>query len=209
MVIKMKLIITYNNEARKGFKSGWGFSCFIDVDNKKILFDTGDEPQGLLSNMTKLNINPEDIDIVVISHDHWDHTGGLNGLLEENKNQAYLINPADFSEPTNITESVYSTGPLKSFFGPVEQSLFIETKKGLIVIVGCSHPGVDKILNVAKKYGKIHAIIGGFHDFSELDALEGISLIGACHCTQHKQEIKERYPQQFREIRAGDVIEIQ
>lgn len=204
----MKFIITYNNEARKGFNSGWGFSCFIDADNKKILFDTGAEPQGLLSNMNKLNINPEDIDIVIISHNHWDHTGGLSAFLVENKNKAHLINPADYSGPTNITESVYSTGPLKSFLGPEEQSLFIETKKGLVVIVGCSHPGVDQILQVAEKYGKIHAIIGGFHGFSNLDALEGISLIGACHCTQHIRAIKERYPQQFREIKAGDVIEI-
>ena len=87
----MKLTITYNNEAKEGFSSGWGFSCLIEADNKKILFDTGDEPTGLLSNMKKLDINPKDIDTVVISHNHWDHTGGLQGFLKENGNKAKVI----------------------------------------------------------------------------------------------------------------------
>lgn len=203
----MKLTITYNNEAREGFSSGWGFSCLIEAANKKILFDTGNKPEGLLLNMKKLGIDPKKIDIVVISHNHWDHTGGLDGFLRENRNKAKVINPDEFSEPTKIINNVYSTGPLKSFLSPKEQSLFIKTEKGLVVVVGCSHPGVDKILKVAKKYGKVRAIIGGFHGFNKFDFLEGIAIIGACHCTQHTQEIKEKFPKQFREIKAGDVLE--
>ncbi len=203
----MRLTIIYNNEAKKGFKSGWGFSCLIESDNKKILFDTGDRADNILFNMKKLGISPNEISIVIISHDHHDHKGGLDGFLKENK-RARVILPASFSEPTEITESVYSTGPLKSLISPKEQSVFVKTKKGLVVIVGCSHPGLDNILDVVRKHGNVYAVIGGFHGFNKFDALNGISVIGACHCTKHIDEIKALFLKQFREIKAGDLIEI-
>jgi len=198
----MQIKIVYDNHAREGFASGWGFSCQVE----NILFDTGDNPEDLLSNMTKLKIDPEDIGIVFISHHHHDHTGGLDGFLSQR--QAKVMYPEDYSGPTQIKKDFYTTGTLKSFLGPVEHSLFIKTEKGIIVIVGCSHPGVDKILDITKKYGKIYAIIGGFHGFKKFDALEGIPFIAPCHCTQHMDEIKSRFPKEYREIMAGDTIEL-
>jgi len=201
----MKIKIIYDNEANPGFKAGWGFSCLIE-NSKKILFDTGADSETLLYNMKQLKIDPRTIDTVILSHNHWDHIGGLKGFLKANENKAKIIEPTAFSKPTKIKEKIYSTGALGLFIK--EQSLFIKTNKGLVVIAGCSHPGVDKILNVAGKYGKIYAIIGGFHGFNKLGRLKGIEIIGACHCTQHKEAIKERYTQQFKEIKAGSVIEI-
>ena len=78
----MNIKILYDNKAREGFKSAWGFSCLIEAD-EKILFDTGGDGSILQHNMQKFNINPRDIDRIVISHDHWDHTGGLSYLLDE------------------------------------------------------------------------------------------------------------------------------
>jgi len=211
----MKLKIIYNNEANPGFKPGWGFACLIENKNEKILFDTGADSETLLYNMEKLKIEPKEIKIIVISHNHWDHVGGLQGFLKANENKAKIIKPAEFSKPTKIIDDIYSTGYLQTgLVGIKEQSLFIKTKKGLVVLVGCSHPGVDKILDVVKKYrqmhnlGKIYAVIGGFHGFDKFDYLKGINIIGACHCTQYKKEIKEKYPKNYKEIRAGDIIEV-
>ena len=218
----MKISIVFNNESNEGFKSGWGFSSLIEEGGKKILFDTGCEGPKLLYNLEKLGYNATDIDIIIISHQHWDHTGGLLYLLDKN-NDVEVYVPSSFSrhfkaeierkarlkeidDKQEMTTNIYSTGLIKN--NPDEQALILKTSKGIVVIVGCSHPGVDKILEIAKTYGKIHAIIGGFHGFSNLDALKGIEMIGACHCTQYMQEIKDKFPKQFKEIKTGDIIEI-
>ena len=201
----MKLTIVYDNEAKPGLKSDWGFSCLIE-NAKKILFDTGADSEILLYNMKQLKINPKDIDIVVLSHNHWDHTGGLKGFLEANENKAKIYQPREFSEPTKISQGAYSTGALGMLIK--EQALIVNTKKGNIIIAGCAHPGLENIIDTAKQLGKIYGIAGGFHGFSKLEKLKGIKLIAPCHCTRHKQEIKEKYPANYKEIKAGSIIEI-
>lgn len=79
----MKITIIYDNEAfDKSLKNDRGFSCLIEVFGRKILFDTGANSDILLGNMKKLNIDPEPVDMVFISHSHWDHIGGLHGFKE-------------------------------------------------------------------------------------------------------------------------------
>lgn len=223
----MKLTIVFNNEAREGFRQGWGFACLAEDGSKKVLFDTGCDGRDLLYNLEKLGIDPAKIDAVVLSHQHRDHTGGLFELLKHNDNAEVFVldsfsehfksevrrkagKMTEVKEEAKIADRIYTTGLVPG--NPDEQALVIETGKGIVLIVGCSHPGVDKIMERAKRRGesssRIHAIIGGFHGFSDIEALAGIDIIGACHCTQHIREIKERFPKQFREIKAGDVIKI-
>jgi 7,8-dihydropterin-6-yl-methyl-4-(beta-D-ribofuranosyl)aminobenzene 5'-phosphate synthase len=215
----MKITIIYDNNAEKGLESDWGFSCLIE-NKHKILFDTGANGRILLSNMKKLGIDPKSIDEVFISHSHFDHTGGLAEFLNTN-DKAKIYIPQSFrgvknrevieiKEPKKIHDNIYSTGEL---YG-IEQSIVINTEKGLVIIVGCSHPGVDKIIERAKEIGKtlgqekIYAVIGGYHGFSKLDKLKEVTLIGACHCTQYKGLMKEKYPDKFKDIEAGSIIEI-
>ena len=200
----MKIKIIYDNNAKKGFKSDWGFSCLIE-NKEKVLFDTGADSEILLYNMKQFNINPKTIDIVVISHHHQDHEGGLNGFLKINK-KVEIYYPENFSKPTKICEGIYSTGKLGTFIK--EQSLIIKTNKGNLIITGCAHSGLENIIDKAKQFGKIYGIIGGFHGFSKLEKLKGIELIAPCHCTQFKQEIKQKYPENYKEIKAGSVIEV-
>ncbi len=200
----MKITIVYDNEANPGLKSGWGFSCLIE-GKERLLFDTGDSGKKLIYNMKQLNIVPETIDKVVISHNHWDHTGGLKEFLRLNNN-AKVFYPKSFSKPTEISPGVHSTGALGGLIK--EQSLVVNTGKGNVVITGCAHPGLEKILQTARQLGEIYGVLGGFHGFSKLEELEGIQLIGPCHCTQYSNEIKQKYPGQFTEIKAGSVIEI-
>ena len=59
-----------------------GASYLIEFNRYRILFDTGPNPEVILHNMRLLNIEPSSIDYIVISHSHYDHTGGLKGLLD-------------------------------------------------------------------------------------------------------------------------------
>ena len=211
----MKITIIYDNEIIKdieGLKAGWGFSCFIQTKEKNILFDTGWDGDILISNMKLLGINPQDIDLGVISHSHWDHCGGLARLLNLNSNLKTYI-PHSFSEhlkgeikkrsdsyevdkSVEICPKVYTTGEIEgsSLTGKIrmpikEQSLILSTAKGLVVITGCAHSGINNILNSVNKLGKIYALIGGFHDFDEYHLLKDISLIVPTHCTKNKKKI--------------------
>jgi len=95
----MKITIIYDNKIAKnikGLKAGWGFSCFIQTKEKNILFDMGWDGDILISNMKLLDIDPKDINLAVISHNHWDHCGGLARVLNLNKNLEVYV-PKSFS----------------------------------------------------------------------------------------------------------------
>ncbi|MDD5156212.1 MAG: MBL fold metallo-hydrolase, partial [Candidatus Omnitrophica bacterium] len=66
----------------KNLHTGWGVSFLID---DKILFDTGEKGHWLIENMDNLGVDVAGIEAVVISHDHWDHTGGLWEILKEKR----------------------------------------------------------------------------------------------------------------------------
>jgi len=170
----------------------WGFACLIRGTEETILFDTGGDGRVLLQNMERLAVDPGEIDCVVLSHSHGDHTGGITALLPHLNPVRWYI-PADFAarfrrnleraghaviqvtEPIEVCPAVFSTGELGS--GIKEQSLIVETEVGLIVITGCAHPGIVHITATARKLRdqKIHLILGGFHLGSYSDAqLAGI-----------------------------------
>jgi len=200
----MRITIVYDNEANPGLKSGWGFSCLVET-KERLLFDTGPTGEELMFNMDRLGIEARSIDKIIISHKHWDHTGGLEILVKMNS-KAQVFEPDSFSEMTELSTGIHSTGPLGTSI--IEQSLVVSTQKGNVGVTGCAHPGLENILDQARRLGKICGVIGGFHGFARLLELEGIELIAPCHCTKRKDGIRQKFPTQFREIKAGSVIEI-
>ena len=202
----MIITIVFDNEAPSKFKSDWGFSCLVETSSTTLLFDTGANGDILLENMKKLNIDPQKIQVVMLSHDHWDHTGGLSKILSVNPN-VIILKPTFSMAPMEIYPKLMTTGILHSWSGIKEQSLICKTDKGQLVITGCSHPGLEKIINVAKKFGNIYAVIGGFHGFDKFDALKGISIIMPCHCTSHKQEIQKLFPDAYEAGGVGKKLE--
>ncbi|MDP8263258.1 MAG: MBL fold metallo-hydrolase [Candidatus Ancaeobacter aquaticus] len=215
----MKITIISDNTAHKPeLRKEWGFSCLIETERTPgILFDAGARGSVLLHNIEKLNIDPKNIDCVFISHDHWDHTGGLKAFLKLNDDIKLYLPDSFFSftkpkarevirvkDTVKMYENIFSTGQLNG----IEQSMIVKTDKGLVVIVGCSHPGVGNILNSAKQYGKVIALIGGLHGFNDFDLIKDLDLICATHCTQHKERIKKLYPEKFIEGGAGSEITV-
>lgn len=231
-------VIFDNYLYKEGLKTAWGFSCLIRGIEKTILFDTGGDGAILLENMKKLSIDPEEIDLVVFSHIHGDHTGGLNSFLEKNKDvtiympesfpegfkrdaKNYGATVVEVKEPMKICENVFSTGELGTSI--IEQSLIIRTDIGLIVITGCAHPGIVKIVKKAKDVIKddVLFVMGGFHlssiskteleniisDFRQL----GVRYAAPTHCSgdNAKQLFEKEYQRNFLNIGAGKVITMQ
>lgn len=214
----MEIKIIYNNDAKKGFKEGWGFSALIKHENQKTLFDVGWDPKILKHNLKKFNEQIEEIDKIFLSHKHWDHVGALPQLLrkdlevivpnsfsenmkKEIKKQAKLKNTKKLEE---IAKNEFTTGELGK--DPKEQSLIIKEKNNITIITGCSHPGLQKIIKKAKKIGKIDQIIGGFHGFNKYRILKPLKTIIPLHCTKNKAKIKSKFPKKTKTLKAGSKI---
>ena len=213
----MKITIVYDNEASKeGLRQGHGFSALIeDAGVPPILFDTGADGAALLHNMRKLNIDPQEISVVIISHSHGDHTGGLSELLGINRTvELYLPNSLKkafpgrqvtiVKGPVQIRENIFSTGEL----GGIEQSLVLKTDKGIFVLTGCAHPGMKSIFTAAAEFGELYGIAGGFHGFNNFEAFRDLSLICPCHWTKYKQEIKNSFKDRTLGCGSGLIIEL-
>lgn len=232
------LTIVYDNYAHNPeLKTAWGFACLVEGLEKTILFDTGGDGPTLLSNMAKLKIDPKSIDIVVLSHSHYDHTGGLAAFLKENS-AVKLFMPASFprriksrareagaevvevNDFCQIIEGAYSTGQMGRLIK--EQGLIIESAKGAVVITGCAHPGIVKMIETAKeKTGRdIHLVMGGFHLLKlRRDKLQGViqqfrslgvEKVAPTHCSGDltREVFAENYGDNFILAGVGTRIEI-
>ena len=105
---KLRITVVYdNNPYKEGLTTSWGFACVIKGAEKTILFDTGGNSAVLLNNMQQLGMDAKEIDVVVLSHIHGDHVGGLNGFLQVNRNVTVYL-PATF--PLEFKESLKHAG---------------------------------------------------------------------------------------------------
>jgi 7,8-dihydropterin-6-yl-methyl-4-(beta-D-ribofuranosyl)aminobenzene 5'-phosphate synthase len=165
--------------------------------------------------MNMLGVQPSAIEEVFISHAHFDHIGGLSAFLNENNNvKIYVpfslrgIRKAKriiyINKSMKLHKNMFTTGVLDC----IEQSMVVKTLKGLVLIVGCSHPKMEKIIKSASQFGIIYAIIGGLHGFNEFELFKDFGLICPTHCTQHMTEIRSRYPDKYVEGGVGKVIEL-
>ena len=238
--VKMEIKILFDNytQDRSKFEMGWGFSCLINED---VLFDTGEDGDLLVKNVKAMGVDANKIQKIVISHDHYDHTGGLYGFLRQYPGKEvyilssfreeikiiikkgggkYIIND-EFKE---LHPNIFTTGLIKGVYmgGTMpEQSLIVKMEKGLIVITGCSHPGIVTILERVKEFfpqEKIFAVLGGFHLLDkgkrEIDYIIekfkslGVEKVGPTHCTGWEaiKAFQEAYGDNFLSLGAGATL---
>jgi 7,8-dihydropterin-6-yl-methyl-4-(beta-D-ribofuranosyl)aminobenzene 5'-phosphate synthase len=205
-------IIYDNYQDDQNLGTDWGFACLVEYLGNKLLFDAGRNADLYKENVKKLDIHPEEIPTLFISHEHGDHTAGMSWIMEMNPSvKCYL--PASYAEqlkargtlpphskglekPTHLYGPFYSTGD--NFAAFREQGLVIKTEKGGVLLTGCGHPGALPMIAVAEEeLGiEIHTLIGGLHLMNksgqEMDQLAaslkemGIKYICPTHCTGDK-----------------------
>ncbi len=206
-MITMQITVVYDNEAKPPYKSDWGFACLIESRNATVMFDTGSNSDILVYNLSKLGLINKKLDAVVISHEHFDHTGGIDSLLALQPDLK-IIKPLSLKAPTDLFPGIMSSGRMGKW-SLQEQSLFCTVENGLVIVTGCSHPGLENILKRASGFGVIYGVIGGFHGFNKYKVLDGILLIIPCHCTTHKRDIKLNFPEAYQECGVGKVFEFE
>ncbi|MDQ3260700.1 MAG: MBL fold metallo-hydrolase [Pseudomonadota bacterium] len=212
---KVRVTVLYDAFGKNpAMAKGWGYAALVEHGGKRILFDTGDNPELLAQNAKAKGVDLSKLDFVVMSHRHGDHMGGMNYLLSVNP-KVKIYAPKEgfgvygFSMPSTfyrkdeslLPEQRYYDGapPEVMKFGSAwpqanfelidkttaimpgihlialvsdkvgtlelkELSLAIDTQHGIVLLVGCSHPGIDKIVEAASAINKhIHFVAGGFH----------------------------------------------
>jgi 7,8-dihydropterin-6-yl-methyl-4-(beta-D-ribofuranosyl)aminobenzene 5'-phosphate synthase len=192
----------------------WGYAALVEYGGKRILFDTGNNPDILAHNAQAKGIDLSKLDFVVMSHRHGDHMGGLAYVLKVNPavkiyapKEGFGVYGADL--PSTFYRKDASLPPEQRYydgappdimrFGSAwpaanfqlvdrdteiapdmhlialvsdkpgtlelrELSLAINTPEGMVIVVGCSHPGIDKIVTAASAIDpRVHLVAGGFH----------------------------------------------
>lgn len=229
------ITVLYDNAPyQEGVTPDWGFSCLIKTGRREILFDTGKDGGILVSNADRLGVDLKPIGRIIVSHLHQDHIGGLFSVLAvQPKAVVYLpettpglsqqltahgINRIIVDRPAQIDKGVFLTGAVGE--GMKEQALLINTPLGLVVVAGCSHPGVLTIIKRAKDLlnRPIFLVIGGFHSMpgtvSGLSAAAnqfkelGVRKVAPAHCTseQTKAFFKAAYGKDYITVGAGKTL---
>jgi len=234
----LELIIVFdNNQFNPELKTGHGFACYIKGLTNDLLFDTGADGQVLLANLQKLQLEPQAVKQVLLSHIHSDHVGGVFDFLSLNAQVKVVLPavfPTDFQNQVSQTgaqiiaidnwqeleQNIYSTGVLGSAIP--EQSLVIKTEQGLIIITGCAHPGIVSIIKQVKTQldQPILLVMGGFHlgGYSQSQLLElisdfkelGVKYAAPCHCSGDlaRQLFKQEYQDNYLEVGVGKSIKL-
>jgi len=255
--------------ASSALQKDWGYAALLEYGGKRILFDTGNNAKILEHNVKQLNINLKQLDAVVVSHRHGDHTSGLTFVLQENPavriyapQEGAMFNmrvPPSFLEAQSslpsemryfdgkppehlhagsawesakfeivpktieIFPGIYVLTTRSEKPGSMEMneiSMAVRTPKGLAVVVGCSHPGVEKILETASKIdSRLYTVTGGFHlvrapqgevqrTADVLHDTLGIERVAPGHCTSELgfTVFMDRFKERFDRAGLGSVI---
>jgi 7,8-dihydropterin-6-yl-methyl-4-(beta-D-ribofuranosyl)aminobenzene 5'-phosphate synthase len=251
----------------------WGYSALVEYGGKRILFDTGNNPEIFAHNVKALGFDLKKLDFVVISHRHADHSSGISYLLTVNpnvkiytpdepfglfargvpnsfyrKDEALPSNmryfngsppdalaagspwPSAHFEPvsstTEVSPDIYLIPTISQTPGTLELrelSMAIRTPKGLILVDGCSHAGVEKILEAASGVDKhVHLLFGGLHwvKMSDADIARltstlhdqwKLDAIAPGHCTGEPafDALKKSFGEHYIYAGLGTTVEIQ
>lgn len=252
-------------------KKDWGYAALVEHHGQRILFDTGNDSELLRHNVEVLGVDLRNLDLVVISHRHGDHTDGLRYLLSINPHVRVFV-PDDeyFGGPTpriffdnavdslpphmryfdgRVPDTVPHGSPWKHanlqrvsgevqvapgvrivrnisrgrlFTETPELSLVLESPQGQILLVGCSHPGIEEVLESIQASSRpVRLLVGGLHWLAlpkaEIERLAralrtrwNVASVAPGHCTGEVgfSVLSRAYGKEYVPAGLGTIIEL-
>ena len=229
-----EIAVLYDNYASGDLRPGWGFSVLIRTEGATAMLDAGADKMVLEHNAKQLGINLESVAALTLSHDHCDHIGAMTSVLHKG---LHLYVPKAFAKrfarvqrsgidlhvvkgAVDIVPGVRSIGQMGRVIP--EQALLVDGAEGPVLITGCAHMGITKLVKRATDLAgaPMDLVLGGFHLFREkkeaidraiVDLLElGVRRVGASHCTGDVAiaAIREAYGDDFVNIQVGTQMAI-
>lgn len=234
-MVRLTVVCDDFSGAAGGFRTSYGFALLIELQGRLVLFDAGTDPADLLANLRASGTDPRRLDAVILSHNHYDHTDGLAGVLERNPRIPIYVH-RDWDAPNSfkglsvpvgnrvdlergracpelapgleVTDSYLS----RDYGGIHEQACVVRTGSAEILITGCCHPGLDVFLEEMPGDGPLH-IIGGMHGFHFTERQAGavgrrLRQIVCCHCTARHDVFQAQFGDRCRRLAVGRPLEI-
>jgi 7,8-dihydropterin-6-yl-methyl-4-(beta-D-ribofuranosyl)aminobenzene 5'-phosphate synthase len=233
----LRITVLYDNTAaRPDCRADWGFACLVEGAGKTILFDAGTKAEIFAANVRTLGVDLSRVDALVVSHAHQDHTGGLPVALDARPGLPVYL---PFGAPDSLAaelraagasvlvpEGPADVGPGAIATGPIggatpEQALVLRRPEGIVVVTGCSHPGIVAVVERVKQRaeGNILAVVGGFHLLGHTEEAVagvvarlrelGVERAGPAHCTGAEAiaAFRKAYGARFVEMGAGRIVD--
>ena len=229
MTGRVELVVVNDNEPGPGLYNDWGWSLYVKAHNREVLFDADTKYTVIEYNARALGIDLSRLDFAVLSHWHRDHYGGFPAVAMARKGLTIYTPPGPLPrlarlglEPIPVDKTLHMDGYtiMEPFYvgglDLYELGLIVESPKGPVLVVGCSHPGIDNIVRKAASIAgdKLFMVIGGFHN-PPADAIDTVAElvegpICASHCSgdDAKRYIRSRYPGKSCSVRTGSKITI-
>jgi 7,8-dihydropterin-6-yl-methyl-4-(beta-D-ribofuranosyl)aminobenzene 5'-phosphate synthase len=268
-----KITVLYDAFGRvPALKKDWGFAALVEIGGRRILFDTGNNPDIFAQNVKAAKVDLGKLDFVVMSHRHGDHMGGMTYLLSKNpkvkiyapqegfgvygaslpgsfyrKNESlpqemryYDGTPPDvlrfgsawpkaniqlIDKTTEVAPGVRLIAQTSEARGTKELkelSLAIDTPEAIVLIVGCSHPGIEGIVAEAAAINpRIRFVAGGFHlptaqdsviekTVAALHDIYKVERIAPGHCSgEHTfSAVKQIFGDKYQYAGVGTVVQL-
>lgn len=202
-----QILYDTSEPVNKKFRQDFGYAVYIHYDGKRILMDTGTNPAVLEHNLRTAGIDIKKLDLLVMTHNHHDHAGGMKRIMQLNPGLSVMIPPGQVfpvssgkvvKDHIKIGKNIFiirghTKIPTAGIYDDL--SIVLRTAKGPYVISSCSHSGTAQIIERASKIlgMKVYYFSGGSrlvhrpasdaHSVAKAIKKQNIQVVSPSHCS--------------------------